>query len=183
MAVQWLHAAQAPVRPRHCPQALLQQPDQLILSNTLPRPAARALFSLRLHSVSIAFRLCASSGESSARLRRFDWVFCALSRSWFEGVSSARLRRINWVFCARRRAASVGSVGWSGEVHPGGVVLPRVVGMMGPKRDAGGNRAKVMSTDRHRFFALASIGGVVLDVPCRVRVPQNITGPGGWPRS
>ena len=141
MAVQWLHAAQAPVRPRHCTQALLQQPDhqadQLILSNTLPRPAARALFSLRLHSVSIAFRLCASSGESSARLRRFDWVFCALSRSWFEGVSSARLRRINWVFCARRRAASVGSVGWSGEVHPGGVVLPRVVGMMGPKCEGG----------------------------------------------
>ena len=106
MAVQWLHAAQAPVRPRHCTQALLQQPDQLILSNTLPRPAARALFSLRLHSVSIAFRLCASSGESSARLRRFDWVFCALSRSLFEGVSSARLRRIDWVFCALRRAAS-----------------------------------------------------------------------------
>jgi len=40
VAVQWLHAAQAPVRPRHCPQALLQQPDQLILSNTLPRPAS-----------------------------------------------------------------------------------------------------------------------------------------------
>ena len=40
-------------------QALLQQPNQRILSNTLPRPAARALFSLRLHSVSLAFRLCA----------------------------------------------------------------------------------------------------------------------------
>ena len=38
--MQWLHAAQAPVRPRHCTQALLQQPDQLILSNTLPRPAS-----------------------------------------------------------------------------------------------------------------------------------------------
>ena len=37
----------------------LHQPDQLILSNPLPRPAARALFSLRLHSVSLAFRLCA----------------------------------------------------------------------------------------------------------------------------
>ena len=35
MAVQWLHAAQAPVRPRHCTQALLQQPDQLILSKLL----------------------------------------------------------------------------------------------------------------------------------------------------
>ena len=144
---QWVHAAQESVRPKHCTQALLQQPDQLIVSNTLPRPAARALFSLRLHSVSIAFRLCASSGESSARLRRFDWVFCALSRSWFEGVSSARLRRINWVFCARRRAASVGSVGWSGEVHPGGIVLPRVVGMMGPKCEAGGIGQNVL---RHR---------------------------------
>jgi len=133
VAVQWLHAAQAPVRPRHCTQALRQQPDQLILSNTLPRPAARALFSLRLHSVSIAFRLCASSGESSARPRRFDWVFCALSRSWFEGMSSARLRRCDWFFCARRRAAAVCSLARSGEVHPGGVVLPRVDGMMGPK--------------------------------------------------
>ena len=48
------------MKPRHCThQALLQQPDQLILSNTLPRPAARALFSLRLHSVSLPFRLCA----------------------------------------------------------------------------------------------------------------------------
>ena len=174
MAVQWLHAAQAPVRPRHCTQALLQQPDQLILSNTLPRPAARALFSLRLHSVSIAFRLCASSGESSARLRRFDWVFCALSRSWFEGVSSARLRRINWVFCARRRAASVCVLAWSGEVHPGGVVLPRVVGMMGPKCEREGIGQNV---DGHRRqtdttpFALPFIGGVVLAVPCRV--PQN----------
>ena len=26
---------------------------------------------------------------------------------------------------------------WSGEVHPGGVVLPRVVGMMGPKKREG----------------------------------------------
>jgi len=170
--VQWLHAAQAPVRPRHCTQALLQQPDQLILSNTLPRPAARALFSLRLHSVSIAFRLCASSGESSARLRRFDWVFCALSRSWFEGVSSARLRRINWVFCARRRAASVCSLAWSGEVHPGGVVLPRVVGMMGPKKREGiGQNVHGHHSDRHHT-ALPFIGGVVLAVPCRV--PQNI---------
>ena len=55
----WLHAAQAPVRPRHCTQALLQQPDQRILSNTLPRPAARALFSLHLPSVSLASRFCA----------------------------------------------------------------------------------------------------------------------------
>ena len=99
-----------------------------------------------------------SSGESSARLRRLDWVFCVLTRSLFEGVRSARLRRINWVFCARRRAASVCSLAWSGEVHPGGVVLPRVVGMR-PKCDAEGNRAKVMSTDtvlmstdRHHFF-------------------------------
>jgi len=63
VAVDWLHAAQAPVRPRHYAlrmQALLQQLlDQLILSNTLPRPAARALFSLHLHRVSFAFRLCA----------------------------------------------------------------------------------------------------------------------------
>ena len=107
MAVQWLHAAQAPVRPRHCTQALLQQPDQLIFSNsnTLPRPAARALFSLRLHSVSIAFRLCASSGERSARLRRLDWVSSAFATSLFEGVSSARLRRCDWFIRAL----------WSGE--------------------------------------------------------------------
>ena len=37
-------------------QALLQQPDQRILSNTLPCPAARALLSLRLHKVSLASR-------------------------------------------------------------------------------------------------------------------------------
>jgi len=107
VAVQWLHAAQAPVRPRHCTQALLQQPDQLILSNTLPRPAARALFSLRLHSVSIAFRLCASSGERSARLRRLDWVSSAFATSLFEGVSSARLRRFDWVSCTRRSGESL----------------------------------------------------------------------------
>ena len=111
MAVQWLHAAQAPVRPRHCTQALLvlQQPDQLIviLSITLPRPAARALFSLRLHSVSIAFRLYASSGERSARLRRFDWVFCVFATSLFEGVSSARLRRCDWFISARRSGESL----------------------------------------------------------------------------
>ena len=34
-AQQWLHAAQAPVRPRHCTQALLQKPDQLILCRAL----------------------------------------------------------------------------------------------------------------------------------------------------
>ena len=38
-----LHAAQAPVRPRHCTQALLQQLDQFILSNTLPRPASSSV--------------------------------------------------------------------------------------------------------------------------------------------
>jgi len=65
----------------------------------------------------------------------------------------------------------------SGDVLPGGVVLPRVVGMMAPKCDAGGKRAKVMSTDTalmstdNALFALPFIGGVVLDVPCRV--PQN----------
>jgi len=58
--------------PRHCTQALPEQPDQLILSNTLPRPAARALFSLRLHSVSLAFRLCAQhqSSATAASIRR-----------------------------------------------------------------------------------------------------------------
>ena len=171
MAVQWLHAAQAPVRPRHCTQALLQQPDQLILSNTLPRPAARALFSLRLHSVSIAFRLCASSGESSARLRRFDWVFCALSRSWFEGVSSARLRRFDWVFCARRRAASVISLAWSGKDLPGGVVS-FVVGMR-PKMRGESGKGDVDGQHLDTTpFSLPFIGGVVLAVPCRV--PQNM---------
>ena len=61
----------------------------------------------------------------------------------------------------------------------GGVVLPRVIGMMGPKCDAGGNRAKVMLTDTvlmwtdTTLFALPFIGGVVmLVVPCRL--PQNI---------
>ena len=39
--------------------AQLQQPDQLLLSNTLPRPAARGLFTLHLHSVSLASRFCA----------------------------------------------------------------------------------------------------------------------------
>ena len=102
--------------------------------------------------MSLASRLCASSGESSARLRRFDWVFCAVSRSWFEGVSSARLRRINWVFCARRRAAAVFSLAWSGEVHPGGVVLPRVVGMMGPKceREGIGQNVVRQTSGRHQ---------------------------------
>jgi len=42
VAVQWLHAAQAPVRPRPCTQALLQQPDQLILSVILCRALRRA---------------------------------------------------------------------------------------------------------------------------------------------
>jgi len=36
------HAAQAPVRPRHCTQALLQQPDQVI-HLALPSSASRAL--------------------------------------------------------------------------------------------------------------------------------------------
>ena len=115
MAVQWLHAAQAPVRPRHCTQALLQQPDQLILSNTLPRPAARALFSLRLHSVSIAFRLCASSGERSARLRRLDWVSSAFATSLFEGVSSARLRRCSalaWSLSSGESSARLQRFDW-----------------------------------------------------------------------
>ena len=46
-----------------------------------------------------------------------------------------------------------------------------------PKCDAGGNRAKMMSTDTvlmstdTTLFALPFIGGVVLAVPCRV--PQN----------
>ena len=51
--------------------------------------------------------------------------------------------------------------------------------MMAPKCDAGGNRAKEMSTDTvlmwidTTLFALPFIGGVVLAVPCRV--PQNYT--------
>ena len=144
MAVQWLHAAQAPVRPRHCTQALLQQPDQLILSNTLPRPAARALFSLRLHSVSIAFRLCASSGERSARLRRLDWVSSAFATSLFEGVSSARLRRFDSFFRSLRRAASL-----------------CVVGMMGPKceREGIGQNVVTQTSDRHHTFCVTIYWG------------------------
>jgi len=122
VAGQWLHAAQAPVRPRHCTQALLQQPDRLILSNTLPRPAARALFSLRLHSVSIAFRLCASSGESSARLRRFrqptpdpsfSLPIVALPRNRRTGARTYEIvvLKKRWpnkkLFLAARRACSV----------------------------------------------------------------------------
>ena len=61
---------------------------------------------------------------------------------------------------------------WSGEVHPGGVVLPRVVGMMGPKsgRESGKMSSDTGQTDTTPF-ALPFIGGVVLAVPCRV--PQN----------
>ena len=79
--------------------------------------ARRARFSLSKRRItrcsSLAWSL--SSGESSARLRRFDWVFSVLSRSLFEGVSSARLRRSDWVFSVLRRAASVRSLAWSGE--------------------------------------------------------------------
>ena len=52
-----LHAAQAPVRPRHCTQALLQQLDLLIVS-TLPRSASRALLDVRLRRLP-RLRICA----------------------------------------------------------------------------------------------------------------------------
>ena len=162
--MQWLHAAQAPVRPRHCTQALLQQPDQPILSNTLPRPASSSVrllaesLSKRRFTRRSALAWSLSSGESSARLRRSDWVFCALSRSLFAGVSSARLHRCDWFFCVRHRAASVCSLAWSGEDLPGGVVLPRVVGMMGPKCEAGGigqnDHGHRFDVDGHHTFCV-----------------------------
>ena len=49
------HAAQAPVRPRHCTQALLQQPDQVILS-TLCRALRR-----ERSSVSVSAGVCSAS--------------------------------------------------------------------------------------------------------------------------
>ena len=65
---------------------------------------------------------------------------------------------------ALRRAASVCSLAWSSDVLPGGVVLPKAVGMR-PKCDAEGNRAKVMSTDtvlmskeRHHFLRYHLLG-------------------------
>ena len=67
MTVQWLHAAQAPVRPRHCTQALLQQPDQLILS-ALTRSASRALLlNVRLRRMP---RLPPLRASTSRRQRR-----------------------------------------------------------------------------------------------------------------
>ena len=85
-------------------------------------------------------------------------------RQW--GQDTARKRccsnQINSYFLilcrALRRAASVCSLAWSGDVLPGGVVLPRVVGMR-PKYDAGGNRTKVMSTDRHHTFCVTIYWG------------------------
>jgi len=54
-AQQWLHAAQAPVRPRHCTQALLQQPNQLTLCCVLRRERR----SVSDCSASSALRFCA----------------------------------------------------------------------------------------------------------------------------
>ena len=69
MAVQWLHAAQAPVRPRHCTQALLQQPDQLLLS-TQTRSASRALLNVRLRRLPRLPPLRASTSRRRASVRR-----------------------------------------------------------------------------------------------------------------
>ena len=62
-----LHAAQAPVRPRHCTQALLQQLDQFILSNTLPRPASSSVRLRRLPHL----RILRLSTSRRRRRRRF----------------------------------------------------------------------------------------------------------------
>jgi|MDSY01.1.fsa_nt_gb hypothetical protein len=57
-AKRWLHAAhQAPVRPRHCTQALLQQRDQPIVS--LYRALRRERCSVSVSGVCSAFRFCA----------------------------------------------------------------------------------------------------------------------------
>ena len=68
---------------------------------------------------------------------------------------------------------------WSGEVHPGGVVLPRVVGMMGPKceREGIGQNDHGHHSDTTPFalpLPFAFIGGVVLAVPCGVGTPEYI---------
>ena len=48
---------------------------------------------------------------------------------------------------------TVGSLAWSGEDLPVGVVLPRVVGMMGPKCEGGiGQNVDGHHSDRHHTF-------------------------------
>ena len=95
VAEQWLHAAQAPVRPRHCMhQALLQQQDQLILS-TLSRSVSRALLNVRLRSLLSLSLLRASTNLKPA----------ATAASIHQGYRAFRPR--NAVREARQRARDV----------------------------------------------------------------------------
>ena len=122
VAVQLLHVAQAPVRPRHCTQALLQGCSNQINS-----------YSLVLYR---ALRRAASvSGDG------LPIGFCAPAP----------------------------------DVGDGGVVLPKVVGMMAPKCDAGiGQSFPCDVLDRHhRTFCVSIYWRCwAVAVPCRV-YPRN----------